>query len=456
VLLLNPPGRELYIRDYYCSKTTKSNYLYQPIDLVVLSGTLSASFEEVAVLDAMAERLPPERALARILAFRPDAIVTLAAAVSWEEDLPFLREVKRATGARILGSGDVFREGADRLLAEEPLFDGALFNFMNRDAVAFLRGEFDAIQTMAYRENGSVQVRNFEPMRGAFRVPTPRHDLFPRRGYRFSFARHARFATLLTDFGCPFPCTFCIMGTLGFATRPIEEVLVELALIRSIGVRELFFLDQTFGVRKERARELCRALEGQGWSWTAFTRPDRAQSGILEDMARAGCHTVILGVESASDEVLRTYKKEYTTEEVREAFARARAVGLRTVGTFIVGIPEDDRDSIRATVAFAKELRCDFASFNVAVPRFGTDWREDLLAGGFADRETRVMDQAGARVAMPTRALSPEEVEREKKRAIRSFYLRPSYLLRRAFSLRTLHEARAQVAEGLALLARNV
>ena len=24
VLLLNPPGREVYIRDYFCSKTTKS------------------------------------------------------------------------------------------------------------------------------------------------------------------------------------------------------------------------------------------------------------------------------------------------------------------------------------------------------------------------------------------------------------------------------------------------
>ena len=42
VLLLNPPGERTYIRDYFCSKTTKSNYLFHPIDLVVLSGTLAA------------------------------------------------------------------------------------------------------------------------------------------------------------------------------------------------------------------------------------------------------------------------------------------------------------------------------------------------------------------------------------------------------------------------------
>ena len=40
VLLLNPPGRRIYIRDYLCSKTTKSNYLFHPIDLLVLEFSL--------------------------------------------------------------------------------------------------------------------------------------------------------------------------------------------------------------------------------------------------------------------------------------------------------------------------------------------------------------------------------------------------------------------------------
>ena len=101
------------------------------------------------------------------------------------------------------------------------------------------------------------------------------------------------------------------------------------------------------------------------------------------------------------------------------------------------------------------ELRCDFASFNVAVPRFGTPWRSSLVRDGLADPDEPSMDQAGERIAMPTRFLTREEVLRAKKRAIRSFYLRPSYLARRLLALRTLHEARSQVSEGLALLARN-
>ena len=52
ILLLSPPGAQIYIRDYYCSKFSKSNYLFHPVDLLMLSGRL-AEHHEVHVLDAM-------------------------------------------------------------------------------------------------------------------------------------------------------------------------------------------------------------------------------------------------------------------------------------------------------------------------------------------------------------------------------------------------------------------
>src|SRR6185436_14664706 len=107
---------------------------------------------------------------------------------------------------------------------------------------------------------------------------------------------------VLTDYGCPYPCTFCVIGTLGFKTRPVDEVLAEIDHIRGLGIRELFFMDQTFGVVKKRGLALCAELEKRGdLSWTAFCRPDTADDELLAAMKRAGCHTLILGVESADD-----------------------------------------------------------------------------------------------------------------------------------------------------------
>lgn len=457
VLLLNPPGERIYIRDYFCSKTTKSNYLFPPTDLVVMSGTVAERFD-AHVLDCVAERLDPAAARARIDAIAPDVIVSLVGSVSWEEDRAFLAD-QAARGRRVLAIGDVLHEGAERRLATEPWLEAALHVFANQDVVHYLEGRIDAVEEMTVRRPGGAieRISARGKQRGTYRVPRPRHELFPERGYHFSFARQERFAVVLTDYGCPYPCTFCVIGTLGHATRPVADVLEEVDGLRERGVHEMWVMDQTFGLSRERGLELCRELEARGdLSWTAFTRPDTATDEMLAAMRSAGCHTVILGVESADDGLLATYRKGYVSQEVRAAFRRVRASGLRSVGTFIVGLPEETETSLRRTLDLAVELEMDFMSINVAVPRFGTPFRREAVALGLADEEDLVMDQGGEDAFLPTRTLDRAEVLKLKKAMIRRFYLRPGYLWRRVRSIRSLYELRSQAREGLALLLRNV
>ena len=457
VLLLNPPGRRTYIRDYFCSKTTKSNYLFHPIDLVVLSGTL-AERHEIQVLDCMAERLDVPAALARIAAFAPAVVVSLVGSVSWTEDRAFLAQVA-ASGPRVIAIGDVLQEDSVTRLAEEPWLEAALHVFANQDILHYLDRELSAVREMTVRRSdGAIErIRVHGKQRGTFRVPRPRHELFPEHGYRFSFARSARFATLLSDYGCPYPCTFCVIGTLGFQTRPIADVIDEIDHLRARGVRELFFMDQTFGVQRERAFELCDALASRGdLSWTAFTRPDTADDELLSAMKRAGCHTLILGVESADDALLELYKKGYVADEVRAGFARVKKHGLRSVGTFIIGLPEESEASLERTLKLAFELELDFLSLNMAVPRFGTPFRARMLELGLANANDLVMDQGGENAFLPTHTLDRGAMEALKRRMVRRFYLRPSYLWRRLRSTRSLHELSAQAREGFALLSRNL
>ena len=457
VLLLNPPGRRTYIRDYFCSKTTKSNYLFHPIDLVVLSGTL-AERHEVRVLDCMAERLDEERALERLRRFAPEVAVSLVGSVSWPEDRAFLARVA-AAGVRVIAIGDVLQEASERRLAEEPWLEAALHVFANQDVVHYLDGRLELVEEMTVRRPGGAieRIRVHGKQRGAYRVPRPRHELFPEHGYRFSFARGARFATVLSDYGCPYPCTFCVIGTLGFQTRPIADVLAEIDHLRARGVRELFFMDQTFGVVPKRARELCAELERRGdLSWTAFTRPDTADDLLLAAMRRAGCHTVILGVESADDRVLASYEKGYVADEIRAGFARAKRHGLRTVGTFIIGLPEETEESLERTLDLALELELDFMSLNMAVPRFSTPFRARALELGLVEPGDLVMDQGGETSSLPTSTLDRAAMERLKRRMVRRFYLRPSYLWRRLGTTKSLFELASQAREGFALLAKNL
>lgn len=458
VLLLNPPGRRIYIRDYLCSKTTKSSYVYHPIDLLVLSGSLAAE-HEVHVLDCIAERLSVDRAHARIADLDPDVVFSLVASVSWPEDRAFLA-AEAARGRRIVVLGDLVHEKSEERLREEPWIEAALHVFANRDACAYLAGEHERIEDMTIRDASAAprRLNRLDPRhrKGGYRVPRPRHELFPDRGYRFPFARSTRFATVLTDYGCPWPCTFCVMSTLGFQVRPVEDVLDEIDALRARGVRELFLLDQTFGALRPRALELCGELRRRGdLSWTAFTRPDTASGELLGAMRAAGCHTLILGVETADDELLSAYRKGYETRDVRVAVERARSLGMRTVGTLILGLPEQDEASLERALEFAVELELDYLSLNLAVPRFGTPFRAQALALGLADERDLVMDQAGAEVFLPTTTLDRAALHAAKRRLVRRFYLRPGYLLRRLASVRNWAELRVQVREGVALLARN-
>jgi anaerobic magnesium-protoporphyrin IX monomethyl ester cyclase len=452
VLLLNPPGTQPFVRDYYCSKVSKSNYLFQPIDLVMLSGILSERYE-LTVCDAIADRLSVESTLTLIKALRPDVVISLAGSVSLNDDLAFLEQAARLTGT-LLVSGDAFLDQPLIWLERCPFISGILFDFTSADVAAFLDGDILAAPSIMTTGNTNVYKR---PRGQEFSIPVPRHEKFTSPNYRFPFVRQREFATLLTDFGCPYHCSFCVMASLGYRYRPVDNVMEELRYLRKLGKRELFFIDQSFGVKKDRAIELCKRMAGEklAFGWVCYSRVDLIDRELLDHMKRAGCHTIIFGVESASSMILERYQKGYTKEDILSTFRMCRENGVRTVATFIIGLPEETRQTAYETIKFLKIIDCDFASFNIAVPRAATGLRETAIKEGLASADMTMMDQSGTSIAMASHHLSSGEINDLKHLALRTFYLRPRYLLRRLAGIRSWYELCEQVREGFHMLRDN-
>jgi radical SAM superfamily enzyme YgiQ (UPF0313 family) len=455
VLLLVPPADGTVIRDYYCSKRSQAAYLHPPIDLSFQGGWLRAHGLEPVLLDATVERLRPAAALRRAREARPDAVFALAGAVSWPGDEAFLREVAAATGAPLFASGDLFMEDPGACLAGLPWLAGVLTDFTSGELARHLAGAGGPRMQLVLQGDAAGPIRR---MRGALRLPPPAHDLFVGHDYRYPFARHRPIAGTLVGYGCPYTCSFCITGELGTAMRPAEDVLAELRALRALGVREVFFQDQCFGCAPRAPwDELLDAMAGAdlGLGWWTFTRVDVLDRALARRLRAAGCHTLILGVESASEEILREHRKGYGTARVREAFALCEQEGLRTAATFILGLPEETEATLRATLDFACSLGADYASFNVAVPRAGTRLRRRALGEGLLEPGRVVMDQSGFEPVLPTRGLTPEQLRGWRRRAVARFYLRPSYLWRRLRRLRSAGELAVQAREAAGLL-RNL
>jgi len=260
----------------------------------------------------------------------------------------------------------------------------------------------------------------------------------------------------MTEFGCPYTCSFCVMGTLGCKRRPVQDILDELADLDKRGIRDIFFLDQSFGSDKERNLNLCHAIETHfpKLRWLCFSRVDLVDLDILKTMKNAGCHTIIFGVETANPELLKKYRKGYSLEQVQTTFAMTSELGIRTVATFLLGLPGVTRESAIKTIDFASELPCSYASLNVAVPRMGTEFRQWALDKGLIDPNEKHFDQSGSQVIMETENLSTEELAQLKRLAIKKLYLRPGRILKMLFALKSLDEILIHLREGFHFLCR--
>jgi len=168
-----------------------------------------------------------------------------------------------------------------------------------------------------------------------------------------------------------------------------------------------------------------------GFSWTCFLRVTQAKPDFLNLLKDAGCHTIIFGVETASQDDLDKYRKRTSIEDIRRAIRATRQADIRSVCTFILGFPNEDKASIQNTIRFALELDPDYAAFNTYVPKTESMGFDSSLDHGH--------DQSG--IESPTNdgngVLTGQEIINWRRQAVRRFYLRPRYILRRLLQLKS-------------------
>ncbi len=454
VLLLNPPGSKIYTRDYYCSKVSKSDYIYHPVDLLILSGILVRE-HEIFVIDAIADKLTPDECASKILKEDYGAIIFLTGSVSWDEDSEFISSLKKKKEFLAVGTGDILLEDCASLMRENNFLDAVILDFTTDDILFYLGGEHDKVKNMTFRKGGEIidngAVREFQK---EFEIPVPKYELFPNKKYNYPFVLRHPFATVLTDYGCPFKCKFCVMNTIGFKYRKLENVFKELRYIKKLGFKDIYFDDQTFGAKRERLEAICDFMVNNklNMGWVCWSRVDVVDEDLLKLMKKAGCHTILFGVESGNEEILKKNYKGFTISQVKKIFALCRNLKIRTLGTFIFGLPGETRESCLKTIDLAKEIKADFVSFNVLIPRMNTEIRKESIEKGFVKNDIKIMDQSGSFAVMGNEEMSSDEIMALKKKAEKDFYLRPSYVLRRLVLIRTPYELKLMFLNGWGIM----
>lgn len=455
ILLLNPPGKELYLRDQHCSSAAKADYYWPPIDLLSLSGILSQE-HEVYVIDAIIDRLSNEECLHKIVSLKPDCIVFVTGIVSWVADFGFMEKAKAQVNSLMIASGGFLRWDYERIMRKYTFLDAIIMDFTISCILDYLKGDYGYLHDMYIRLDGKEVLYPKSEMR-EFNIPVPRHELFPLAKYRLPHGKRRPFSAVLTGYGCPFSCSYCTAEHIEFKYRPVENILPEIEKLVSLGVREIFFKDFTFGVPRRIAMNLCDEMIERfpGISWICSSRVDVLDEELLKKMKTAGCHTIQFGVESASQKLLDENNKKTNITNIISTFKICNKMGIKTLAHFILGLPGETEESIHDTIKLAKSIKCDYASFNIVTPTYGTSLRKRCIENNWLIGENEAFDSSNGYPVIETPYITREKLWLLRNYAVKSFYLRPGYILRKLAGIKGPGDLFFLVKNGISLLGKT-
>ena len=275
-------------------------------------------------------------------------------------------------------------------------------------------------------------------------LPRVAWDLLPMERYRahnwhcFGFLdRRQPYASIYTSLGCPYKCSFCCInapfGKPAYRHRSAESVADELEhLATAYGVRNVKILDEMFVLNYGHVLGVCDALVERGLDlnvW-AYARVDTVRPPVLDRLKRAGINWLALGIESGSAHVRDGAQKKFSDEDVRQTVRSIQAHDIRVIGNYIFGLPDDTRDSMRATLDLALELNCEFANFYAAMAYPGSRLYTLALERGWPLPESWIgySQHAYETLPLPTEHLSAGEVLRFRDDAFHTYFAHPRYL----------------------------
>jgi radical SAM superfamily enzyme YgiQ (UPF0313 family) len=194
-------------------------------------------------------------------------------------------------------------------------------------------------------------------------------------------------------------------------------------------VREFFFDDDTFTVRFHRAEEIARALKSLDITWSCSSRANVPEK-TLRIMKDGGLRCVMVGVESGSDDILRTIRKGITTAQIRAFMKTCKKLGIITHATFMVGLPGETKETLKQTIRFAREIDPDTIQVSVATPYPGTEFHRKALEQGWLIDSGLVTDAGIQQAAIEYADLTGAEIFDAVEKLYSAFYFRPKPILR--------------------------
>ncbi len=174
--------------------------------------------------------------------------------------------------------------------------------------------------------------------------------------------------------GCPNHCTFCYNKEFNlsqYRKRPLAQVMNEIRyLVENYSMDGIYFTDELWANSREEMLEYCTAFKNSGlkFVWGCQTTIGRFTEEDYKYMYECGCRWIFFGIESGSSSLLKKLGKTIDLDAVESSLLYCYNAGINSIAAFIVGLPYETEDDIKATVELANRIKASYYSFNFFYP----------------------------------------------------------------------------------------
>ena len=465
ILFVNPGNRA----QIYQSLANTMTAIEPPVWAGLMATFARKKGFSVAILDASAEELTHDQAADRIVEMNPllTVIVVYGQQPSASTQvMPGASAVcaalkQRAPKMKTLMVGGHVASLPERTLREEAtdfVANGEGLHTIVELASALKANDADwsKVRDLWWRDGGRLRVGNPAPLVQNLdeEMPGIAWDLLPMEKYRahnwhcFGDLKRQPYVALYTTLGCPFHCSFCCIqapfksgeNVIGLKStvnsyrfwspkRVIEEIDL---LVNKYGVRNIKIADEMFVLNNRHISGICDGIVERGYDlnmW-AYTRVDTVKDGMIEKLKKAGVNWLAFGIEAASERVRDDVQKGFDLEDVADVIQKVQSEDINVIGNYIFGLPEDDHETMKATLDMALTLNCEFANFYSAMAYPGSSLYNTALKEKWAlpEKWSGYSQHAIDTLPLPTRHLSASEVLKFRDEAFQTYFNHPKYL----------------------------
>ncbi len=269
-------------------------------------------------------------------------------------------------------------------------------------------------------------------------------DLLPMKKYRAhnwhcfdDIENRMPYGAIYTSLGCPYSCVFCCInapfGKSGIRYRSPELVIKEIdVLANDYGIRNIKIVDELFVLNEKHYMTIVDMLIERNYAlniW-AYARVDTVKPENLRKMKKGGINWLALGIESANPDVRDGAEKRMRVKDIGNVVQAIQDEGIRVIGNFIFGLPDDNLETMQETLGMALDLNCEFANFYCAMAYPGSKLYEIAIKEGWElPNEWHGFSQHSYETfPLPTRYLTAKEVLVFRDNAFHQYFKAQTYL----------------------------